>query len=254
MLVAASACSQRTAPYRFRTPLVSAVRAAPLPERGAREVPAVKRPQAAAWLSPAAAEAGARASATTPAADSDDAQRQRRAQSADRSRSDEARVSNSLAQYLRAHAGSPVPGSAQSSASATSINFAFDVLATLGAVAVTPARQATSGDALLAVARTRDAVLPPARAQPLTGDLVLFSASAGGPLTVGVAIAPLAAAGGAGRHAGGVGAIEVLYAADGTAHVATISSSGRCRASDDAKRCIDRGRIEAFLRLDRLTR
>ena len=235
--LASPACARRDAPYHFRAPLVSSVRADRLPAgatppASGRNAPGA--PGAAsrarldperAWLSPPHAHAGPGASARpAPAASAVEATVEPQA----------------IPQALRALIGSPTHG-------AGSASFALATLADLGAHIDARVRQATSGAHVLDLARDRDAVL--SSEPPLTGDLVVLAgerqAGSDQDLLLGIVVMPADDAG---------GPVELVYAENGAVRHAVVAAQtcrDRQRVPADA-RCLGQERVRAFLALDRL--
>jgi hypothetical protein len=228
--LASPACTQRAAPYRFRAPLVSSVRADRLPAGAApaapdRAVPGparVRRDPARDWLSaPSHGHVASGAKARPEPADA-------AALAADAS---------AIPQALRA-----LVGSASHGGSAT---FALATLAELGAHIDARVRQATSGAHVLDLARDRDAVL--AGEPPLTGDLVVLAgerhAARDQDLLLGIVVMP-----------GDGDVIELVYAEDGAVRHGMIAAQ-TCRERPrmpDSAQCLGRDRVRAYLALDRL--
>ncbi|HWN68025.1 MAG TPA: hypothetical protein VNM90_10335 [Haliangium sp.] len=238
--LASPACARRDAPYHFRAPLVSSVRADRLPAgatpsasapyvRDARGLPgAASRARLdpeRAWLSPPQAPGGRDASARpAPAAGAVDATAEPQA----------------IPRALRALIGSPTHG-------AGSASFALATLADLGARIDARVRQATSGAHVLDLARDRDAVL--SSEPPLTGDLVVLAgerhAGSDQDLLLGIVVMPADDAG---------GPVELVYAENGAVRHAVLAAQtcrDRQRLPADA-RCLGQERVRAFLALDRL--
>lgn len=231
--LASPACARRDAPYRFRAPLVSSVRAEPLP--AAEATPAARRvarppaDPARAWLTPPPHARGTRAEAgddgghrpATPVAAS-------------------APAAPSPVDALRALVGSSTRGTGSAA-------FALATLADLGAHIDARVQQASSGVHVLNMARDRDAVL--VEEPPLTGDLVVLSGKDRGSdeeLLVGIVVLPADDAG---------SSIELVYAEDGAVRHAVVTQQA-CRERQGrapaTARCLSRDRVRAYLALERL--
>ena len=225
--LASTACTRRDAPYHFRAPLVSSVRAdhrpgAPPPAtaRDGRRTTPARRDPARTWLSaPAHAQGqpGAEAASLTSGAVRPSA----------------------VPQALRALAGSAATGTGSAS-------FALAALAELGAHLDARVRRATSGAHVLDLGRDRGAVLT--GEAPLTGDLAVLTGSGGAgsdeDLLLAIVVMP----------AGDGGAVELVYAEDGTVRRGLVPARG-CRdrqAMPAAAQCLGKDRVRAFLALDRL--
>lgn len=229
--LASPACAQRDAPYRFRAPLVSSVRAEDLshPTSAARRAPPPADP-ARAWLNPpphargtrAAAEDAGSAASPVPAAPVAEAS------------------TPSPIEALRALVGSSTRG-------AGSAAFALTTLADLGAHIDARVRQASSGAHVLNMARDRDAVL--AEDPPLTGDLVVLSGKgkdSDEELLIGIVVTPADDAS---------SAVELVYAEDGAVRHGVVTPQA-CRERQErvpaTARCLSRDRVRAYLALERL--
>lgn len=237
--LASPACARRDAPYRFRAPLVSSVRAEPLsaPDAAARRAARPPADPARDWLTPPPHARGTRPE-TGDAGAVGDAGSPRPAApvvSAPAAPSPPAPVA-----ALRALVGSPTRG-------AGSAAFALATLADLGAHIDARMRQASSGAHVLDMARERDAVL--AEEPPLTGDLVVLSAqdnASDKDLLVGIVVMPADDAG---------SSIELVYAENGAVRHAVVTQQtcrGRQERVPDTARCLSRERVRAYLALERL--
>lgn len=233
--LASPACARRDAPYRFRAPLVSSVRAEPLsaPDAAARRAARPPADPARDWLTPPPHARG-----TGPDGAVGDAASPRPAApvvSAPAAPSPPAPVA-----ALRALVGSPTRG-------AGSAAFALATLADLGAHIDVRMRQASSGAHVLDMARERDAVL--AEEPPLTGDLVVLSAQdsrSDDDLLIGIVVMPADDAG---------SSIELVYAENGAVRHAVVTQQacrGRQERAPDTAKCLARERVRAYLALERL--
>jgi hypothetical protein len=237
------ACARRDIPYRFRAPLVSGVRAEPLPERASglaasgpdAPLPGPARPArpdpARAWLSAPPHARGMR-DAHAPAAQTPEPTAEAGAAVA-------AVEPSLIPRALRDRVGSSARG--------TSAGFALATLAELGAHLDARVRQATSGAHVLDLARDRDAVL--AEEPPLTGDLVVLAGErqrvGDQDLLLGIVIMP----------ADDDRLLELVYAEDGAVRhgvIAQQTCSGRGERVPATARCLTRDRVRAYLALDRL--
>jgi hypothetical protein len=235
--LASPACARRDAPYRFRAPLVSAVRAEHLPATGAssavrRTAPPPADP-ARAWLTPPPHAHGTRAAAE----DAGSAGSHRPAAVVSKPA---AASAASPTETLRALVGSSTRG-------AGSAAFALATLAELGAHIDARVRQASSGAHVLNMARERDAVL--AEDPPLTGDLVVLSGKRNDrdeELLVGIVVMPADDAS---------SAVELVYAEDGAVRHGVVTQQA-CRERQErapaTARCLSRDRVRAYLALERL--
>jgi hypothetical protein len=227
------ACARRDAPYRFRAPLVSSVRAEPLPAPDAAARRAARPPADPArdWLTPPPHARGTRPESGAVG----DAGDPRPAAPVVSAPAPPAPVA-----ALRALVGSPTRG-------AGSAAFALATLADLGAHIDARMRQASSGAHVLDMARERDAVL--AEEPPLTGDLVVLSAqdnASDKDLLVGIVVMPADDAG---------SSIELVYAENGAVRHAVVTQQacrGRQEHVPDTARCLARERVRAYLALERL--
>lgn len=233
--LASPACARRDAPYRFRAPLVSSVRAEPLPAPATTAAQRAAQPPAdpaRAWLTPPPHARGTRADA----ADIGNAGSERPAAPA----AVPAPAAPSPVETLRGLVGSSTRG-------AGSAAFALATLTELGAHLDARVHQASSGAHVLNMARDRDAVLT--EESPLTGDLVVLAAQGKGTdedLLVGIVVTPADDAG---------GAVELVYAEDGAVRHAVVTQQA-CRERQErvpaTARCLSRDRVRAFLALERL--
>lgn len=231
------ACARRDAPYRFRAPLVSAVRAEHLPATGAasavgRAAPPLADP-ARAWLTPPPHARGTRAAA-------EDASHAGSHRPAAVVSEPAAASAPSPIETLRALVGSSTRG-------AGSAAFALATLAELGAHIDARVRQASSGAHVLNMARDRDAVLD--EDPPLTGDLVVLSGKGNDSdeeLLVGIVVMPADDAS---------SAVELVYAEDGAVRHGVVTQQA-CRERQErapaTARCLSRDRVRAYLALERL--
>jgi hypothetical protein len=241
--LALPACARRDAPYRFRAPLVSSVRAERLPpgstpaapgQHGAGAVSHARLDPERAWLSaPAHAygqpHTGAASARPAPAGD---------AGAASGAGGEDAQA---IPRALRALVGSATHDTGSAS-------FALATLADLGARLDARVRQATSGAHVLDLARDRDAVL--ADEPPLTGDLVVLAgerrAGSDRDLLLGIVVMP------AGDEDG---TVELVYAEDGAVRHAVVAAQ-TCRDRQGipaSATCLGHDRVRAFLALDRLS-
>jgi hypothetical protein len=241
--LALPACARRDAPYHFRAPLVSSVRAERLPagaspsasgQDGAGPMSHARLDPERAWLS-APPHAHGRPDANARPAPAGDAVAASRAASGAGGEDAQA-----IPQALRALIGRSTHGTGSAS-------FALATLADLGAHIDARVRQASSGAHVLDLARDRDAVL--SGEPPLTGDLVVLAgerqAGSDRDLLLGIVVMPADDAG---------GAVELVYAEDGAVRHAVVAAQA-CRDRQRipaAARCLGQDRVRAFLALDRL--
>ncbi len=228
MLVSAGlpACAARDLPYRFRGPVVSAIRADELPPRVA-PTPSRAAPQVAqvrAWLAPPSRAHAAAPPAPSPEAEprSDDRERGRRDPVA----------------TLRAMAGARV--------SEAGPGFALGAVSELGAPVDARVRRVGSGASLLALAQDRGAVLGPDET-PLTGDLVVLAADADADADLAVGVVVEAGA----RRV----PVEIVHPDPGSGQVARalIGAGSSCHARAASLPCRGPERVRAYLRLDSLS-
>jgi hypothetical protein len=231
------ACARGDAPYRFRAPLVSAVRAEHLPASDAAGVRRTAPPPAdpaRAWLAPPPHARGTRAAEDAGSAASHDP-------AAPAAVSEPTAASTpSPIEALRGLVGSSTRG-------AGSAAFALTTLADLGAHIDARVRQASSGAHVLNMARDRDAVL--AEDPPLTGDLVVLSGKGNDSdeeLLVGIVVMPADDTS---------SAVELVYAEDGAVRHGVVTQQA-CRERHErapaTARCLSRDRVRAYLALERL--
>jgi hypothetical protein len=234
--LALPACARRDAPYHFRAPLVSSVRAERLPagvtpaaraRDGAAPASHARLDPERAWLNAPAHTHGGPDASTRPAPGSAVA-------------GSSTRETEAIPQALRALIGSATHDTGSAS-------FALATLADLGAHIDARVRQATSGAHVLDLARDRDAVL--SSEPPLTGDLVVLAgerqAGSDHDLLLGIVVMPADDAG---------GTLELVYAEGGAVRHAVVAAQtcrDRQRVPAEA-RCLGQDRVRAFLALDRL--